>query len=1139
MIFLTTGECHHLLSDGLATTSGGRAKRDPCPVAEPAAVPDDICHAVNRYGKRARLLGERRERSSMDVFYERLLARSATIDELLSDDVEVLPGQKRDADLAARRLAAWCRSCASGDWNLFSRRLARDGLSTDELLTRFATVRRKPSAPGPAWFHDAVWIEQALQGRRRSGSATAILDPIRPQAFEHLFTEIVQEAEERLWRDLGEPISSDLTHTAHACLRLSLLKQLSDLCTPAIYERFREHRNVARASPNRVEPLTIGAPSIYDQFILEMKAAGFRRLFEAKPVLLRLMALTVRQWIDTSQEFLLRLHDDLPRIRSEILQSRFNSPVCELVFGLSDPHNGGRSVHVIVFEDGTRVVYKPKDLRLDEAFWNLIARLNQISSPVELKAARTIPRDGYGWTEFVTHASCDRAEDCNRFFRRAGAWLALFHCFAATDMHQENLIAAADHPVPIDVEMILQPASSDRNTDEPERPAFEAAADILANSVMAVGLLPSYSRAVDHKVFAVGGLTPDWNSTITLKWHDINSDDMRPFKSKEGGDTNPNLPHVAGRYATFADHIDDFVNGFEEYARFLLRLVQQGQEAELFAPFDGLPVRKVIRPTRFYYMLLQRLKDHRSMDDGVIWSAQADFIARMADWESAFDPHWALQRAERSALLSLDVPYLVFSPAEAKIADASGWSTPITAAPGLSRALARIRALDEREIAWQVEVVRENTKALAKSAPPKPSTVRSEILSPSENPLPATNDIFVDETDRIAGELSRHAICRDSSAAWIGLDWLGDAEVFQLVCLGPTLYNGTSGIALFLAAHAEVRNSGHSRELALAGISQVRKTLRSRNAARVARSLGVGGAAGLGSIAYALTEISKRLLDQDVLADALVAAELISDELIAADKQLDVIGGSAGAILALLRLHRDTQLDDILKKAVKCGEHLIAAAQHSTEGGRSWIGQGLGSQRLTGISHGAAGFAYALASLFAVTGREEFAQAASECISFENSTYDPKHHNWPDFRGRGEPSWPCQWCHGAAGIGLARLATIKRGGLNAERMIIDVRHALDGAKQSSPTPVDTLCCGTLGNIEFFREAAGTLGYDDLRQLASQRLQAVIETARHVGDYRWNSGTKKFNLGLFRGLAGVGYTLLRQINGSLPNVLIWD
>ncbi len=47
---------------------------------------------------------------------------------------------------------------------------------------------------------------------------------------------------------------------------------------------------------------------------------------------------------------------------------------------------------------------------------------------------------------------------------------------------------------------------------------------------------------------------------------------------------------------------------------------------------------------------------------------------------------------------------------------------------------------------------------------------------------------------------------------------------------------------------------------------------------------------------------------------------------------------------------------------------------------------------------------------------------------------------------------------------------------------------------------------------------------------------VLQEALDTGDYRWNSGKRKFNLGLFRGLSGVGYTLLRQIDLSLPNIL---
>jgi lantibiotic modifying enzyme len=325
----------------------------------------------------------------------------------------------------------------------------------------------------------------------------------------------------------------------------------------------------------------------------------------------------------------------------------------------------------------------------------------------------------------------------------------------------------------------------------------------------------------------------------------------------------------------------------------------------------------------------------------------------------------------------------------------------------------------------------------------------------------------------------------------------------------------------------------------LAGTSHLRKSLKNRNAARMARSLGIGGATGLGSIVYALAVMSECLRDDNLLEDAQVAAALFTDELIAADKQLDIIGGSAGAILGLLRLYRDTQASDVLKRAVKCGEHLLGQSRVGTEGRRSWSGQGSGPQGLNGMSHGAAGFAYALASLSAATGRDDFAQAASECIAFENSSYDAERNNWPDLREDGAPGWPCQWCHGAPGIGLARIAMTKRGGLDSKLLATDIRNAVAGVERGWPGPLDTLCCGTLGSIEFFCEAASALGRSDLRELASRRLTTVLGSAKSTGDYRWNSGNRQFNLGLFRGLAGVGYTALRQADSSLPNVLIWE
>src|SRR5579872_3117285 len=135
----------------------------------------------------------------MDSFHERLSARAATIDEVLSDDFEALPGQKGDADLAARRLAAWCQSCASGDWSLFERRLQRDGLTIGHVLARFATVRRKAGTAPPSWLDDAIWIEAALLSPNQGGRSPPSPDAGVPVPFEHLFSAVADQADRLLW----------------------------------------------------------------------------------------------------------------------------------------------------------------------------------------------------------------------------------------------------------------------------------------------------------------------------------------------------------------------------------------------------------------------------------------------------------------------------------------------------------------------------------------------------------------------------------------------------------------------------------------------------------------------------------------------------------------------------------------------------------------------------------------------------------------------------------------------------------------------------------------------------------------------------------------------------------------------------
>lgn len=249
---------------------------------------------------------------------EALATRAGTIDELLSDEFESLRGLKRDTDRAAKRLAAWCNSSSSGDWELFDRRLRRDGHTLAGVLTRFAAARRRPSVPLPRWARDAEWIQVALQkspAETRPGRAP----------FEHVFSALADDADARLWASVEASVASRFAPSARDDLRALLIGSLCGLCASALYERF------AQSSAG------------YDAFVEDMTAGGLIRLFDEKPVLLRLVATTTRQWLTTSSELLHRLDGDLERIRHDILHRDADTQVAHVHGGLSDPHHGGRA----------------------------------------------------------------------------------------------------------------------------------------------------------------------------------------------------------------------------------------------------------------------------------------------------------------------------------------------------------------------------------------------------------------------------------------------------------------------------------------------------------------------------------------------------------------------------------------------------------------------------------------------------------------------------------------------------------------------------------------------------------------------------------------------------------------------------
>jgi lantibiotic modifying enzyme len=199
---------------------------------------------------------------------------------------------------------------------------------------------------------------------------------------------------------------------------------------------------------------------------------------------------------------------------------------------------------------------------------------------------------------------------------------------------------------------------------------------------------------------------------------------------------------------------------------------------------------------------------------------------------------------------------------------------------------------------------------------------------------------------------------------------------------------------------------------------------------------------------------------------------------------------------------------------------------------------------LTGFSQGAAGIAYALLQLFAVTGEPIYRDVARAAIAYENTALSAEAGNWYDYRPftmtDGTPTCMTGWCHGAPGIGLARLTALPV--LDTEVIQRDIDVALRTTQRVGGQGVDHLCCGTAGRIDVLLTAAHKLRRPDWHAAAQQLAAWMVQRAQqnHTFQLYANVPSTVYNPTLFQGMAGIGYTLLRlTAPEALPSLLLWE
>lgn len=309
----------------------------------------------------------------------------------------------------------------------------------------------------------------------------------------------------------------------------------------------------------------------------------------------------IRYWIDAQLELLKRLHCDLSEIRRCFSPDSVCGELMELELDLSDPHDYGRSVAVLKFESGLKVVYKPRDIRIDAWYFQALASLNDIGAPVSFYALEVLARENYGWMEFIPYSPCCSQNELDDYYLNAGALLCVLHVFGATDCHFQNVIVFREHSVLVDAETLFQPQSS------------EAESQLVTRT----GLLPQWRfgpQGQAYDVSALGFVVPQISHFLIPKWTDVG---VRFEFGVLTPHHNVPFPATANPPKPYS-YVTQMETGFKSTYRFIAN--HRDEVIALIGSASSLPIRYMFRDTLEYYVAVSKRMcscnaDHKCLPD--------------------------------------------------------------------------------------------------------------------------------------------------------------------------------------------------------------------------------------------------------------------------------------------------------------------------------------------------------------------------------------------------------------------------------------------------------------------------------------------------------------------------------------------
>jgi lantibiotic modifying enzyme len=401
---------------------------------------------------------------------------------------------------------------------------------------------------------------------------------------------------------------------------------------------------------------------------------------------------------------------------------------------------------------------------------------------------------------------------------------------------------------------------------------------------------------------------------------------------------------------------------------------------------------------------------------------------------------------------------------------------------------------------------------------------------------------------QVADRLCERAVWArtQSECNWLApaVEPISSSGDYTITALSFDVYAGTAGIALSLAELFYVTGEKKYFEVAKAAIQRSYEFLNRSTSPTNLLSF-YSGYPGLMYVSHRMAQISGADSFEALNANAIERLQHAMDR----DHHLDIAGGSAGAIQALLSLGQQRDQAALNDLAVQCGRDICKHAEWYNETCFWQTKRMTGlefSRPLGGYAHGASGIGVTLLQLFAFTGEEVFLKTARGAFSYEDTLYSAEHRNWLDVRFPAEQqNFPVAWCHGAAGIGMARSKAAKLDMPRAEYYLASAVDALTTTTSTvrrllkEPYIGDlSLCHGFMGLIEVLLISGLIIDNQEYVSVASDAVASLIDRFDFFGPIPSGIPGAASHPSLMLGVAGVIHSMIRSEHfDRIPPILL--